>query len=901
MHADEQRDLGDPRDRLAPGARRAGTWRRYLRFWGPRAAADVDDELAFHFEMRVRDCMARGMTEPEAREAVLRRLGGLSEARAECVAITSRRERRMARAEIVDAFVQDVRFAFRTLARQKGWAAVAIITLALGIGANTAVFSVVNQLLLHPLAYPGADRVAVIMLEPTNGGGPSGIRVSIGPSPEVMRAWRESSHAFEDVEGFSTQQLGMLERDGGTSAVQSAAVLPTFLRFAGAQPLVGRAFTAQDVSDGGRVALLSEGFWRQRFGGQTSALGRAVTLDGKLYTIIGVLPDEVRLPKMGAPPTEVWLPLDLRDKTAYITAVGRLRPGQTVAAAQRDLDSLTARAMASEKSKSRFQARLMKPRELVGSANVLVMMAAAVALVLLIACANVAHLLIARAAVRQRELAIRAAVGAGRARLFRQLLTESLVLTLAGSVAGLAVGWGALRLLVAVRPVGAGELADAHLDGAALLVALGLSVITGVVFGMIGVVQAARYSTHETLKAGALATSATRRHHRARGLLVVSQMALSTTLLVGATLLVRSVIHLETMDPGFRTERLYTVQLPREQGAVDSAALVRSRLFTAEALARVRAVPGVEAVTTTGSPPGSRSFLIGALQIEGEPEPPAGVTAFLSYAGVGLDYFKVMGIPVVQGTTFTDTALKARQVVVNRGLAQKHWGNESPIGKRLRVVYDGQGDWYTVVGVVGDAATTGLTISAADPILYMAGAGYAPAVMVRVAPGASPMPAIRTAVSSLAPTLPPPEVTNVAEFMSKTAAEPRFTMILLTIFTGLAVLLAAVGLYGVLAYAVAQRSREIGIRIALGASSGTIARGVVGQGVAFAAAGVVIGLVGAFWGTKLIDKMLYGVTRTDAASFTIGAVVLVITALVACIVPTRRAVAVDPLVAMRAE
>ena len=901
MREPEPRDLAAPSERLAPGARRAATWRRYLRFWGPRAVADVDDELAFHFEMRVRDYAARGMSESEARDAVLRRLGGLSEARAECVAITSRRERRMARAEIVDAFVQDVRFAFRTLARQKGWAAVAIITLALGIGANTAVFSVVNQLLLHPLDYPGADRIAVIMLQPTNGGGPNGIRVSIGPSPEVIRSWRESSRAFEAIEGYQTRELGMLERDGGTSAVQSASVFPGFLDLAGAHPLIGRAFTPQDLADGGRVALLGEALWRQRFGAQTAAVGRSITLDGNPYTIIGVLPETVRLPKTGSPPTDIWLPLDPRDKTAYVTALGRLRPGQTIAAAERDLDSLTVRALEAEKSKSRFRAHLMVPRELVGSANILVMLSAAVALVLLIACANVAHLLIARAAARQRELAIRAAVGAGRARLFRQLLTESLVLTAAGCVAGIAIGWAALRLLVAARPAGAGELAGAHLDGAALLVALGLSVVTGVVFGMIGVVQSARYSTHETLKAGALSTSATRNHHRVRGLLVVSQMALSTTLLVGATLLVRSVIHLETMDPGFRPEGLYSVQMPRLQGGVDSAALAHSRALTAAAVARVRAIPGVQALTVTGSPPGSRSFLIGTLQVEGQPDPAPGATSFMSFNGVDVDYFRVMGIPVLQGTTFTDTAAKARQVIVNRGLAQKYWGNASPLGKRLRVVYDGQGDWYTVVGVVGDAATTGLTIAAADPLLYMAGGGYSPALMVRVGPGASPMPAVRRAVSSLSPSLPPPELSNVEELLAKTAAGPRFTMILLTIFTALAVLLAAVGLYGVLAYAVAQRSREIGIRIALGASSGRIARSIVLQGLGFAVAGVIAGLVGAFWGTKLIAQMLYGVERTDPVSFTIGATVLVATALLACIVPTRRAVGVDPLVAMRAE
>ena len=896
MRPPQSRDLPAPSERPAPGARRAATWRRYLRFWGPRAAADVDDELAFHFDMRVRDHVARGMSEPEAREAVLRRLGGLSEARAECVAITSRRERRMARAEFVDAFVQDVRFALRTLARQKGWATVAIITLALGIGANTAVFSVVNRLLLHPLPYPGADRVAIIYQEPESNSGRSDVRITITPQPEVVESWRQSSHTVEDVEAYQTGEMGLLLHDGTTAAFQSAQILPSFPRFAGVHPLVGRGFTDDDVAARARVALLGESAWRQRFGAQPSVIGQTVTLDGNPYVVIGVMPERFRVPRLSAPTTDVWLPLDLRDRSVGVMTVGRLRAGASWDAAARELDSLAARVPS--KDKSRYRTRLMSPRDLIGFRTSLLMLAGAVALVLLIACANVAHLLIARAAGRQRELAIRAAVGAGRGRLFRQLLTESLVLTIAGCAVGIVVGRLTLGAMIAARPEGATEIAEAHFDGATLLVTLGLSLLTGLLFGVVGVVQAARFSTHETLKAGSLATSASRHHHRARGLLVVSQMALSTTLLVGATLLVRSVIHLQGTDPGFRPDGLYTVQL-RSGDHSAKPAVWQAR--TAEAVARVRAIPGVAAVAATGAAPPMRAFLIGALQVEGQPDPAPGATAFVSYNGIDPDYFKVMGIALVRGTTFTDTSEAAHQVIVNAGMARKYWGHESPIGKRLRVVYNGQGDWATIVGVAADAATASLTMEATEPLLYFPGPGFSPALVVRAAPGVNPMPAVRAAVAALTPGAPPPEIASVVDVMAKSVAGPRFTMLLLTIFTALAVVLAAVGLYGVLAYAVAQRSREIGIRIALGASTGRIARGVVGQGVAFAVAGVGIGLVGAYWGTKLIAQLLYGVTRTDAASFTIGALVLVATALVACIVPTRRAVGVDPLVAMRAE
>jgi len=417
---------------------------------------------------------------------------------------------------------------------------------------------------------------------------------------------------------------------------------------------------------------------------------------------------------------------------------------------------------------------------------------------------------------------------------------------------------------------------------------------------MVGAMQSARHSTHEALKAGALSTSHSRRQNRLRGMLVVSEIALSTTLLIGATLLVRSVMRLQTMDAGFNPRGLYGMPIALPEHAYATAAARHA--FYAELMARARAIGGVEtAMMAEGAPP-SRNFLIGALQVEGEPEPKTGTTAFVSYNGVQTNYFRAMGIRLIEGTTFTDTTDKSNQAMVNEGFAKKYWRGQSALGHRLRVVFNGRGEWMTIVGVVGDAFTSGLTMDATDPMLYVPFQGqYQPALIVRAAPGMNPIASVRQLIPAMNRQLPRPEVTNVEDAMSQSIAAPRFTMLLLVSFTVLALVLAAVGLYGVLAYAVAQRTREIGIRIALGATRRTIGRAIVTQGAVLAVGGIIIGLGGAYWATKFIEKMLYGVPRSDPYSFAAGALLLFGTAMLACLVPMRRAVSVDPLIAMRAE
>lgn len=880
----------------APNARAAAMWRRYLRFWGPRVEADVDDELEFHRDMRVHDCMTRGMTEAEARDAVQRRLGDLAAVRSECLAIDHRRHRRMNRTALFDALAQDVRFGVRTLLRQKGWTIVGILTLALGIGANTAMFSVINTLVLHPLAYPHADRLAVVFLQPTENA-VSGVSVYLTPDGKLARDWQQGTHAFEDLEGFSSGDLILRRGTEQAAVVKGASVQPGFAAFAGQRPLVGRYFTAQDVESRAMVAVLGEGIWRSRYGGKRDVIGQPVSLNGKLYTIIGVMPAAFQLPAVLQSYTDVFLPLDLDAGNVGVTLVGRLRPGVTYGQAARDLDTLSMHRPGAP-SKMRFAATVTPPSGLIHFQDTLKLLMAAVMMVLIIACANVAHLLLARGAARQREMAIRAAMGAGRWRMFRQLITESLVLATSGGLLGLAVGWGTLRALVALRPPSLSQLSTAHMDGRTLLVAAGLVAVTGLLFGLVGASQSARLASPQVLKVG-VPTSLGPAHDRLRSLLVITEMALSTALLVGAMLLVRSVGNLQMTDPGFRTAGLYGVSANLQ--ATSDTTSERRWSFYQRMAEQARRLPGVESVTlATASPPG-RSFSIGNLQIDDQPAPEGG-SSFVSVLGVHPDYFAFMGMRILQGTTFTDTTSAAAQVVINEGMARKYWPGTSPIGHRVRVEMGGNGNWLTVVGVVNDAATGGLTMQTSDPILYQAPQPFfSPVLMARVSKPETALPALRRLFQQTNAAIPPVQLDNITDAMMSTIALLRFTMRLLAMFTLLAIVLAAVGLYGVMAYAVTQRTREIGIRMALGATTANIARSVIGRGVALGAVGMVLGLVGAHWGTQLLTKMLAGVTTKDPLSFTMAGLVLLATAVLACVTPMRRAMRVEPAVAMKAE
>ena len=857
---------------------------------------DVEDEIKLHLLLRAEQLAARGSAPDDAYREAVRRFGPLEESRALLLDAASQREHHMQRTEFFGDLRQDVSFALRTLGREKAWTAVTVATLALGIGATTAVFSVVSTLLLHPLAYPDADRIVYIHQQPSSGNN-TGIAVTVAPSGSVVAAWKAQSRSFEALEGFRVSPT-TLKTTSEPATIISAAMFPSLPAFAGQRPLIGRMFTTNDIRSGGHVALLGESFWRDRLGASTGVLGQTITLRDSSFVVIGVMPAAFQPPRVAARPVDVWLPLDIRDEKNGLILVGRLRRGTTVGAATKELDSIYARSTGFVGSKIPFAAVVTTPAQQVRFRDSLMLLTGAVGLVLLVALANVAHLLLARSTARQREMAIRTALGAGRGRLLRQLVTDGLIVSTAGALAGVEFGWITLRALIAFRPPSHDELLVAHLDPTTLALAVGLAVVSGVGFGVLGALRSSRTTTHDSLKSGTPSSSASREHGGARAALVVSEMALSAMLLVGATLLIRSVTNLQHASLGFEPAGLYTLNFDLSRRFDNAPA---RKAFLTEYMGRLARLPGIQssAVATVG--PGMRWFSIGRLEVQGESAPAKSAVSFVDVNGVQPAYFRTMRIALTQGTTFSDTSPASRQVIINDGFARKHWPAGGAVGQRIRIAQTDSEPWLTIVGVAGDAATSGPESESTAPVLYSpAHDNPTPIVIVRTTGGAASLAKARALARSMG-LRSGPEVDSVEGFIGRSISGPRFVMLLMTIFTALALILACVGLYGVMAYTVSQQTREIGIRVALGASRSRVARAVLARGTTLAIVGTVAGLGAAAWGTKLIQGQLHGVARWDPMSFVVGGVVLIAAAIAACVVPTRRALAVDPMTAIRAD
>lgn len=857
---------------------------------------DVEDEIKLHLALRAEQLVAQGHSGDDAYSEAVRRFGPLTQSRARLLEAARHREEHMQRTEVLSDLRQDVAFALRTLGRQKAWTAVTITTLALGIAATTAVFSVLSTFLLHPVPYPGADRVVYVDQQPTSGNN-TGIQVTITPSTRAIRAWQQGAYTFEALEAASIGPMSLKTTSGEPSRVMSAQVLPTFPAFAGQRPILGRMFTAVDISRKAKLAVLGEPFWRERLGADPNVLGKAITLNDSLYVVIGVLPGALRFGGAGRAPIDVWRPLDLNDDKLGAALIGRLRPGATLEGAQRELDSLFRRAAGNGTGPLSFRTVVSRPAQRVQFRDSLVLLTGAVALVLLVACTNVAHLLLARSATRQREMAIRAALGAGRGRLLRQLLTESFLISVAGTSLGVFGGWAGLRALIAMRPVSHDELRVAQLDATTLLVAIAVAALSAIVFGVIGGLQSARQSTHDALKTGASSVSATRHHRRMRSILVVSEMALSAMLIVGAALVVRSLQRLQSTDLGFEPRGLYSITMdlaPRFPTPAARAA------FLQEFTTRLRALPSVHSVAVVQAGPGSRSFTVGRLEIEGEAPPPTGTTSFIDVNHIQPTYFQTMGARLVEGATFGDSMAAVQQIIVNESFARKHWARGTAVGRRLRVAQKGDEPWFTIVGVAQDVHTSGPVSESTAPVLYQPPVTLAfPTILIRASGDAGALASAATIARQLG--LRTITIDPVERFLYRALSEPRFVTLVMTVFGLIGLTLAAIGLYGVMAYTVAQQWREIGIRVALGASRSHIVRKVLVRGTSLAVIGAFVGLAAASWGTKLLQSQLYGITRLDPLSFAIGATVLIGAAMLACIVPTRRALAVDPVTAIRAE
>jgi putative ABC transport system permease protein len=803
----------------------------------------------------------------------------------------------------MDSLLKDLRYATRSLLRRPGFTAVAVITLALGIGANTAIFSVVHGVLIQPLPYPDSDQLVALRqanLE-TN---PAQLDTQIAPGNFLE--WQRQNTSFAGLAAYRTVSYN-LTGDGNPERLLAARVSSGLFKLLGARPLWGRDFLAADDQPGReKVVVISQGLWHRRFGGWGDVLGKTLKLDGEDYVIVGVMPSAFRMPDQRE--RELWTPMAFKDsektlyQARYIDAVARLKPYVSFAQAQAEMTAIAARlAQEHPEANTGWTIRVTPLLDfVVGDVKkVLSVLFGAVALILLIACANVANLLLARATTRQKEMAVRAALGAGRARIVRQLATESLLLALLGAAAAWPLASWGLRALLAAAPPDFPRLASVGIDDRALLFTLAITLLTAFIFGLAPVLQVLKFDAHPALKDQ---RSRSVWQQRTGNLLIASEVALAFMLLIGGGLLLRTVWRLNHVDPGFdeRNALAVTLQLPEKKYA-DPQQLAR---FSEQLVQEVSTLPGVEATGVARILPIVHDLPTG-FYFEGYARPKDNELPQTNYSAVSPGYFKAMGIPLLAGRAFTDrdTADAARVAIISHTLAQRYFPNGDAIGKRINV-QTGPESYREIVGIVGDVKQNGLT-KTTRPHAYEPFAQAPNSFMTLIVRSTTDpntlVPAIREKVLALDNELPLQRVTTLDRVLANSIRQQRFTSLVLSVFAAIALLLAAAGLYGVISYSVAQRTHELGIRVALGAQVKDVMQLVLRQGMTFVIAGEVAGIAGAFALTRLLSGLLFGVTPTDAATFIAVTAGLTLVALLACYIPARRATKVDPLVALRYE
>ena len=820
---------------------------------------------------------------------------------------------------MMDVFWRDLRFAVRGLARSPGFTAIAVLTLALGIGANTAIFSVVYSVLLRPLAYAEPEQLISIRA----GFSGNGLKDIPASQPEYQDYLKEVS-ALQDLAAIYPININLTGL-GEPQRIQAAVVSDNYFRLLGVEPALGRDFTPAD--DGGRIGyviIISHELWRQRFGADPGILGKTVRLDDDPMTIVGIMPSGFRhVLESGASPMEVWAPIALdnpdpnffnqRNARVY-DLIGRLRPGRTVKDASAELEVLTTRLR--ERYPQAYPAGqgwhpVAEPlaEQVVGDVRpALLVLLGAVGFVLLIGCANVANLLLARATARQREIAVRTALGGSRTRLVRQLLTESLVLAAVGGGLGLILAaWGASALgrLVALYLPRAGEI---ELSLPVLGFTAFLILLTGVGFGLIPALQASRPDLQGVLKDAARGSSAGAPRTRMRAALVVAEVAIALMLLAGAGLLLRSFQRLMAVEYGFDPQRLLTLQVwlpvPNDNAKGRFFTQEQRRGFYQRALAAVRGVPGVrDAALTSRLPLRGRGGI--GFAIEGRPTPADQPLPSAELRMVSPNYFAAMGIPLLAGEGLPELADSASngKVVVNRTLAEKYWPGEDPIGRRIRI-FGPEGPWVSVTGIVGDVRQMGLAEPPREELYlsYKAVSSQEMSMVVRTDDDPERLgAAVTSAIRDVDPEQPVFGVMSMERLIQNASAERRVSMVLLLLFAGIALLLSALGIYGVMAYTTTQRRHEIGIRLALGAGGPDVLRLVVGQGMRLVLVGLGAGLAGAWLLSRALASQLFGITAQDPLTYVSVALLLGSVALVAIWLPARRATRVDPMLSLRSE
>jgi putative ABC transport system permease protein len=802
----------------------------------------------------------------------------------------------------------DLKAACRELLKNRWFTCVTVLTLALGIGANTAIFGVVNKLLLNPLPYPDSDRIYYLRMKPP--------RLDFVATPPLFvgTAWREEARSFEAIEGYTPRDVLAYDENGGR-VLHAMAITPGLPAFLGVAPLLGRSFTPADAEAGApAVVMLSYEMWRRDYGGDGSVIGRAITVDEAPCVVVGVMPARWDAFATGFRP-DVWFPQAFTPppppQFLSLELMGRLRAGVSLDAATEELDTILERREAEAPQpffgRDTPVARIQAPSDrLAGNTReALFILLGAVGLVLLVACSNVANLLLARGASRARELSLRSALGASTWRLVRGLFAECLVLALAAGVVGVGVGWLTLRILVGLRPRSLTALGEAQLDSAVLAFTFGVSIVTALLFGLAPALQLASRKLGDALRGGASGVVRGGMGPRVRKLLVAAQMAISVVLLVSAGLLIRSFVHLQNVEIGFDAENLFSAELRMPRGKYQTQ--TSRDVLGEQLLERIRSSPGVTAATRVLMPPPNVMTMIGpSFEIRGitlsEAEAQAGRT--INY--IQPDYFSALRIALIEGRTFTaDEARGRAAVIINRAAAEHFWPDGSPLGGEIKF----GNSWSTIVGVVDNVVANSLTRGSDTPQFYWP---FEPDVMnlgpptfalvVRAAEDpAIAIAAFRSALQALDPEIAVANVLLTETALANTIDAPRFNMALLAAFAVIALALAAVGLAAVIGYEVTERTHEIGIRMALGARTENVRRLAMRHGLTPAFVGMVLGVIGALAATRLAASLLYGITPRDPLTFVGVVALLVLVALGAAWLPARRATRVDPMIALRSE
>jgi putative ABC transport system permease protein len=815
----------------------------------------------------------------------------------------------------MESLRQDLAFGLRTLVKNPAFTIVAVLALALGTGANTAIFSVINGVLLRPLPFQEPDRLVMVWTNNTKSNQPQNA-LSV---PDFLN-YRDNS-VLEQIACLAYDDFNLTGGDQ-PEHVQGTMVSANFFSVLGVTPQRGRAFLPnEDQAGADRVVIISNGLWKRRFGGDPALLNQTIQLNGAGFTVVGVAPPDFQSPEKG---DDLWVPMsfdgadrlripsvagpeDLKKRVLrFLKAVARLKPGVALNSAQAEMSTIAGRLEQQyPDSNTGFGINLVPlHRQIVGDIKpALFLLLAAVGLVLLIACANVANLLLARAAARQKEIAIRIALGAGRARLIRQLLTESVMLAIVGGALGLVLAWVGLRVLVRINPANVPRLDEIGIDGYVLGFTMLVSVLTGLLFGLVPALQASRPDLNETLKEGARGSTGGIGRQRVRGILVVTEVALTQMLLIGAGLMIKSFYSLQQVNPGFNADNILTMQvtLPPVKYAQDN----QITAFFEQALKRIEVLPGVQAAGAATTLPLTSNSIIRRFTIDGRTLASPNERLGAAYFAISPDYFRAMGIRLVSGRSFTDQDRdKSQQVIIiNDTMRRRFWPNEEPIGKHISIVAEA-GVSREIVGVVADVKHSSLDAESGLEIYepYLQFPWNFMALTVRTA--GDPLrlaPVVKDEILAIDKGQPVYDVKTMAQIVGDSVSQPRLYMLLLGIFATIALVLSAVGIYGVMNYTVNQRKHEIGIRMAIGAQPSDILKMVVGQGMLLALIGVLIGVVAAFFLGRVIEMLLFGVSGRDLMTFVGLPVVLILVSLLSSYVPARRATRVDPMIALRAE